>query len=88
MVHSKIKKLWFSIKLDDNTYSSHWLLSLQDCGIESLVEELCVKLKRVKEERDRGTKDGVGSSEDDPSSSMKPTTKLARQENPATQAAK
>ncbi|XP_071792673.1 uncharacterized protein [Asterias amurensis] len=60
----------------------------KDCGIESLVEELCVKLKRVKEERDRGTKDGVGSSEDDPSSSMKPTTKLARQENPATQAAK
>ena len=28
-------------------------LSLQECGIESLVEELCVKLKKVQEERER-----------------------------------
>ena len=52
------------------------------------MEELCVKLKRVKDERDRGTKDGVVTSEDDPSSSVKTTTKLESQENPATQAAK
>ncbi|XP_022091815.1 uncharacterized protein LOC110979933 isoform X2 [Acanthaster planci] len=59
-----------------------------DCGIESLVEELCVKLKRVKEERDRGTKDGVGTSDEETGSPLKPGVKTEHHENPASQAAK
>ena len=71
-----------------DTTDHHLFPVIQDCGIESLVEELCVKLKRVQEERDRGTRDGVGPSDEDTSSPVKPGMKCDQHENPEAQAAK